>query len=215
MKTIKTMIAAAGCVGLIAVAQGAPQSPLQVDAEAVQQGMAAMMKALGGGGDANTNKAAVVDFRELKALLPAELKGFKRTNAKGGRDSAMGMTVARAEADYGGANDASIHIEITDFAGIGQLATMAQVMNASMEIDEESDNGYRKSITHRGLKGMEEYDSGNKSGEITLFSNRFSVIVRGDNVKPEAIQAALAALDIPKLLALKPAAAAVPAGSAK
>ncbi len=201
-------MALAVTAGVMAVAQAAPPAqPPQVDPEALQKGMEAMMKALGGGGNADASKAAVVDFREMKALLPAEIKGFKRTEAKGSRDSAMGMTVARAEATYEGANDASLQIELLDTAGVGQLAAMAQAALATAEIDEESDNGYRKTITHAGLKGMEEFDTENNSGEITLFSNRFHIMVRGSNVKPEALKAALAAIDIPKLLALKPAAA--------
>lgn len=192
------------------IVMAAPREQPQVDPEALQKGMAALMGALGGATNANA-KAAVVDFRELKALLPAELKGLKRTGAKGGRDAAMGMAVARAEGEYEGDNGKSIRIEIVDTAGTGNAAVFAQAALASQDIDEEDDNGYRKTITIGGHKGIEEYKTDGKSGEIQIFVERFAITVHGNEVKAEELRAAVEAIDFGKLKKLRDAGEAKPA----
>lgn len=63
-------------------------------------------------------KYEVVDFRELKALLPESLGDLKRTNAEGEKSGAMGFTVSKAEADYNNEDYSKrIDLEITDISG--------------------------------------------------------------------------------------------------
>ena len=53
-----------------------------------------------------------VNFRELKALLPAELDGLKRTSASGEKNNAFGINVSQAEGEYE-TEDNSSSISIT------------------------------------------------------------------------------------------------------
>ena len=67
-------------------------------------------------------KYEVVDFRDLKALLPESLGDLKRANAEGEKSSAMGFTISKAEADYNNEDySQSMDIEITDLAGANRI----------------------------------------------------------------------------------------------
>ena len=175
-------------------------------AHAQQQGgaqdLGALMGALGQMMQGNTNAAAVVDFRELKALLPASVPDGKRVSASGEKSGALGMTVSFAEGRYevGGG---SIEIKISDFGGTG-FATMMAAAWASGEIDRETETGFERTTTINGNKAKEEYDSANKAGSTdVLVAGRFLVEVSGDDVSAEAIRAAVEKVDLAKLAALK------------
>jgi hypothetical protein len=175
--------------------------------------MEQMQKALGAIAGLNAAGGAakpLVDFREMKALLPKELPGGMKGSLKGQKSGAMGMSVAEAEGRYEkDGSDASISIKLTDISGMGAMGAMAHAAWATAEIDNETDDGYEKTTTINGYKGMEKYNTKNKDGELQVFvDNRFVVEVRGNNVKVEQMKAALSAVDLKKLAALQPNAAA-------
>lgn len=195
MKTIGWSVLLAGLVvGLDVVAQNPEGMP---DMTELSQAMQAMFST-------GTNAAPVVDFRELKALLPQEISGIKRTSASGEKNSAMGMNVAEAQGMYE-TDDGSLTIKITDMGGMGQFMMMAQAGWASAEIDRESDDGYEKTTTVAGYKAIEEYSSNTKQGTIKiLVGQRFMVEILGDNMDMEPVKAAAAAIDLKKLETIKP-----------
>lgn len=183
--------AAAACVWA-GVSAAQDMQALQKFAEEVQKQAAA-------------GAAEVVDFRQMKALLPEKIGDLKRESAKGGKNSAMGFTVAEAEGQYRGEKEGSLDIKIADTAGMGGLAGFAQ-MGFAMEIDNESDTGYEKSYSYKGTRVIEKYDRESKSGEITaLVGNRFTVTVSVQDGPAEWLKAALDAMDLKKLAELKPA----------
>jgi len=149
-------------------------------------------------------KVEPVNFRELKKLLPEKLAGMKRTSASGEKNSAFGIKVSQAEADYEAGDEGSIHVEITDMGTIKGLAKMAKFGWAIADIDKESDTGYERTMTYHGYKGYEEYQSDSKDGKIQLLvADRFSVEVSGSNVDMKTIKKALDKLDIGKLERMK------------
>ena len=174
---------------------------------AQQQGggdLGALMGALGQMMQPGTNAAAVavVDFRELKSLLPTELPGLKRTSASGEKSGAMGMTISFAEGRYE-KDDRSITIKISDFGGTG-FATMMAAGWSMSEIDRETDTGFERTTTIAGHKAKEEFNTENKQGTTEiLVAGRFLVEVTGDSVTPEAITEAVGKIDLAKLAALK------------
>lgn len=182
---------------LVGTAQGQEAPPNMDD----------LAKAFGAFMQAATNQSstALVDFRELKALLPAALPGLKRTNARGERTGGFGMTASAATGEYRNeAGDVEITIVITDFSGANGIATMAQVGWANVEVDSEDDNGYERTLTYRGHKAMEKYSTTDKNGEMTVMvDGRFIVEVNGSGVESDQIRKAMDAVDLKKLLALK------------
>lgn len=166
----------------------------------------ALLGALNTAMQGNTNAspgAAVVDFRELKALLPADLPGFTRKSASGEKVSPLGMTSSSAEGRYEGAENATIRITITDRGG-GGFASLMQAGWAMTEIDRETDTGYERTVTIGGHKGKETYDTANRHGTTEiLVAGRFMVEITGNRVTAEQMAAAVQKLDLAKLAALK------------
>ncbi|HEY8240279.1 MAG TPA: transposase [Kiritimatiellia bacterium] len=176
--------------------------------------MEEILKAMGKMMAPGTNAAALVDFRELKALLPATLEGMKRTNASGEKTGAIGMTVAMAEGTYESEDGGRIDITITDMAGTGGILAMSRGWMAT-EIDRESDTGYERTSTMGENKAYEKYDTESKNGEIqVMVKDRFFVEIQGSDVPAGSIKAALDKVDLEKLATLK-AAEAKPATQAK
>lgn len=200
------MVCLAGFAVLISVSARAQQPGL------TPEQMQAMQKALGAIAAAGQQGAKpVVDFREMKALLPAELPGgFKAAEGypKGRKTAAMGMTIAEAEGSYE-KGDNTITIKLSDISGTGGMGMMAHAAWASVAIDNEDDDGYERTTTIDGQKALEKYNTKDKDGEVQVFvDNRFIVEVKGQGVTMDDLKAAIKAVDLKKLVALKPKAAA-------
>jgi hypothetical protein len=146
-------------------------------------------------------KYEVVDFRDLKALLPESLGDLNRTNAQGEKNGTMGFTISKAEADYYNEdNSKSLNIEITDLAGASGFAGLAAWGWAMVDIDKETETGYEKTTKYKGHKAYEKYDNDPLYGSLeVLVSGRFMVNIDGNNVPMETIQSALDEIDIAKL----------------
>ena len=64
----------------------------------------------------------------------------------------------------------------------------------------ESDTGFERTITYKGSRGHEKYDSSRKRGEMqVVVADRFVVEVRGRKVEWKAIRSAMEALDLDDL----------------
>lgn len=145
---------------------------------------------------AQGNAADPVDFRRLKELLPEELAGLRRTSHTGERSGAMGMSVSQAEADYEGPGGARADVKILDLAGVPTLGMLGFAWTMA-EVDRETDTGYERTITHRGHRGYEQYDSGSRSGQFHLVvAERFMVQVDGSNVDMDRMKALADGLDL-------------------
>jgi hypothetical protein len=152
-------------------------------------------------------KYDVVDFRELKALLPEAIGNLKRKNAEGEKSGAMGFTISKAEADYNNEDySQSIKIEITDLTGASGFAGLAAWGWAMADIDKETETGYEKTTKYKGHKAFEKYNNQDQYGSIeVLVSGRFMVSVNGNNVPMTVIKSAIDGIDISKLEAMKEA----------
>jgi hypothetical protein len=146
-------------------------------------------------------KVNPVDFRELKALLPETVGNLKRTNIEGEKVSAMGMNISNSNANYSDAeNNVSIDLKITDLGSVSGLSGMAAYGWYMVDIDKEDDNGYEKTITYKGNKGYEKYDTQGKYGEISiLVAKRFIVEANGNNVSMDQMKVAIDMIDFGKL----------------
>jgi hypothetical protein len=203
------------------MAQGAAK--LEKEGEAIAaQGAALGMKAAAAGMEAATaamnsvaaslgqggGKAALVDFRALKALLPESVGGLKRVSATGEKGAAMGMGASHAEGKYEGGDNARMTIKVVDTAGLGGVA-MAALGLATVEVDKETETGYERTTVIGGNKALEKYDNKSRRGEVNiLVANRFVVEVDGSGVSMEEMKEAAGKIDLAKLQALGAAATA-------
>jgi len=150
-------------------------------------------------------KYEVVDFRDLKALLPESIGDLKRTNAQGEKSGAMGFTISKAEADYNNEDySQSIDIEITDLSGASGYAGFAAWGWAMVDVDKETETGYEKTTKYKGHKAYEKYDNQDQYGSIeVLVSGRFMLSVNGNNVPMAVLKSTIDEIDIGKLEAMK------------
>jgi hypothetical protein len=171
----------------------------QEEAEkSVEQAMQEMQQALKGDGEA----AEVIDFRQLKELLPEKLAGMERTEHTGEKVGMMGINMSTARATYR-QGDQSLEASIIDFAGVG-MALVGVAAWANMEFDRETDQGYERTGKIDGYKSFERYDSADKSGETSvLVADRFILAVSGTKVEARELEKAIQELNPKKLARLK------------
>lgn len=121
---------------------------------------------------------------EMKAWLPDEVDGMKRTAFKTG---AMGMmNIASVEATYASEDKSrSFKLEVIDGAGeMGAVTTAGLRMAFSMDFEEETETKTRKSVTKNGIKAIEEFDKRRNRSVIQLMQeNRFYVKATGTNME--------------------------------
>ncbi len=194
MRTIAgTMI----CVGMLAnsaLAQG--QQP---DMEALMKGL---MGAMGQG--ENAEPVEVINFRELKKMLPEELPDMKRVEASGEKSGAFGMVVATAKGSFKAEDGGIVTITLTDMGAMQGVAAMTKLGWAAAEIDRETEDEYERTTEYDGFKGLEQYNHKYKRGEIKVMAgDRVMVEVGGRDVSAEQLTSGITALDLKEISELK------------
>ncbi len=141
----------------------------------------------------------VVDFRELKKLLPERLAGLNRTEHKGAKTGAMGIKVSNAEATYED-GDKKIEIEITDTGGLG-IAKMGLAAWTTVEIDSESDDGFERTYRKDGMHYYEKYEASREYYSIKTYAEeRLFMDVEAWRVDPDKVKKAVEKMRFSKVL---------------
>ncbi len=198
---------------LLAMMMGLVGAGLARGQEVPADTAAAMAQAMAALGQAAEKSAAAgaVDAKELRALLPEKdaVAGFKRVKAGTESNTAMGFKVVVAKAEFEALEgDASFSVQYTDIGGLGALAKMAVTMQ---DVDEETENGFRRTATYAGFKALEEYDGEDKSSKVQIYTgDRVAVEVEAFGMSFDAVKQIVGKLDLKKLAALKPTAAPAP-----
>jgi len=146
--------------------------------------------------------SAPVDYHKLKEQLPETLAGVKRTNIEGSRMKFGEMSVSNAKADYRGEEGKlSIHVEALSYNN----AEVAKGMAAwtQMEIDNEGDEGFQKSVKIQDQPAMLDYKSKDKSGTITALCGNVMLTVNVENASPEDFKKVQDALPAKAIAGLK------------
>jgi len=123
-----------------------------------------------------------VSFKKLQEFLPkVDLGGFSRLKPGGETSSAMGMSTSEAHVTYEKGGDISIEVKISDIAGV-PFAQMGVSMIGMTEFENETENGYEKSIKVQGFAGTEKSEKSEDSSSceiMLLVGNRFMVEFQG------------------------------------
>ena len=139
--------------------------------------------------------AEPVNFRDLRAHLPAEIGGLAQGETGGETQSFGGFAISSAEADYPG-DDGSFEVEVTDLGALPSAAMFGAGWTMA-DIDRESGSVSERTVTFGGQRGYRTYDSERRAGEFSLFvADRFLVKVSGDGVDEAEIEAALRSVDL-------------------
>jgi hypothetical protein len=187
----------AGCAALAAAGTSAADTQQQAT-DAVGGLLGALGNSLGG-----AQRHDPVDFHTLVSLLPASLKGMQRGTPRGSANQAMGIKTTSAEVDFQGASGARINVSIKDATAFSGIAGLAEMANGT---ESEQGNDYEKNATVSGRSVHEKWTASDRHAELSLIlAQRFGVDITGDGVGMEALESALAGIDLGKLESMKDA----------
>lgn len=174
------------------MAQNAAQSAadaMQQAAEAMQ-GAAASMSA-----NASGESAEAWTAEQMQDALPDELAGMERTSSERQSTGAAGFTVATATATYAGDGQ---ELEVSLMSGSGVMAGPAMAFTM-VEFDRSDDNGYERTITHDGMKGMQEWEENGdyqRAVMTVLVNNSLMVRLEAEGMTMDEVEDALDDLDL-------------------
>lgn len=115
---------------------------------------------------------------QLKAMLPEELLGIKRSSFN--TSSMMGYGVG--EAEYRKDDSTNIKLNLFDCAGEAGAGMYSLRYWTQMSMQSENDNGYTKTVDFKGKKALETYDKNNNSYSLTYSpTDRLLVTLNGQN----------------------------------
>jgi len=133
---------------------------------------------------------------EMKAWLPDEINGMKRTAYKAGQMSFM--KIASIEATYTSEDKSTkFKIEVIDGAGqLGATATAGMRMLFSQDFEEEDEYKTRRTIKKNGVKAIEEYRKNNNKSTIEFMQDdRFYMKATGTGMNIDETWDAIDELD--------------------
>ena len=116
---------------------------------------------------------------ELKAIFPAEVMG----TAVSGLEVASAMGASTAEAKYKVNDSTDIKISIIDCAGPGGAGIYSMQYLGMMNIQQEDEDEYTKTIDFNGGKAFENCRKDRNECTLTYFSGgRLLISLEGENV---------------------------------
>lgn len=170
----------------------------------------------------------VISFKKLQELLPVKAtEGFSRQKPKGQTVSASGISSSTASVEFtapkrtkelqtmdDGKQDSvevditwTASIEITDYAGLGEGMSASLQMIGGMQFENETEDGYEKSVSFKSYSGIEKSSSQENSNSCSLqlvVGKRFLVNASGNGFSDVAIlRTLLDSMDLKKLEQMK------------
>ncbi|MBT2144441.1 MULTISPECIES: Yip1 family protein [unclassified Rhodanobacter] len=192
---------------LAAMGQRAEQASKELDAAQKpgdgQAQSAAMGKMMGAMAGSNGSVEALAPD-QIKAFLPDSLGGLKRSSLSAERNSAMGMQISQATANYAADNGQHVTLEVSDTGGAKGFMSLAAAM--APEEEKQTDHGYEKTYSADGNLVHEAWDTQSKYGEYSVVvGKRFTVKANGNVDSIDQLKQAVASIDLGKLESLKDA----------
>ena len=130
---------------------------------------------------------------QMKALLPEELSGAKRS--KFSANSAMGA--AYAEGEYPINDSTQVDLKIFDCAGQAGAGIYSMQYLGMMNFQSESDDEYTKTIEFKGGKAVEHLDKRSNRSTLTYVAgDRLLVTLEGRNTGVDLLKQAAGSLNL-------------------
>ncbi len=139
------------------------------------------------------SKLSPLSMDQLKAMIPEILMSAKRTNYEA--NTAMGASVATGEYEL---NDSTrITLNIYDCAGPAGAGIYGLQYLGLLNVQQENDEEFTKSIDFNGGKAFEQCDKTTNDCTFTYFSGgRFLVTLEGEHIGIDALMQAAKGLNI-------------------
>lgn len=130
-------------------------------------------------------KMTPVTMDELKALLPDELMGAKRTNRQVTTAAGTGM----ATAEYRVNDSTDLRVSIWDCGGPGGAGIYSMQYMTMYNYESESEDEYTKTVEFDGKRGFEQCSKVRNDCKLTFFGGkRYLVALEGDNIGAAALK---------------------------
>ena len=130
-------------------------------------------------------KLTPLSLDQLKALLPEEVNGIKRSSYNA--NSTMGFSIA--EAEYEKDENTDLKLVIYDCAGEAGAGIFGMAYWTKMNMQSESSDGYVKTVDFNGTKAVETYEKGANETALTYVVNdRLMVVITGRNMDNNALR---------------------------
>jgi hypothetical protein len=158
------------------------------------------LEAAAASANADGSNVKLVSSDVLKAMLPASVAGYSRTEVESSSGGAGGMQMAVVKGDYD-KNGTSFSLAVTDLGAMAGMAAMASAVSA--QSSRETSTGYEKIGKVDGRMVTEEWDREAKSGRYTvLVGDRFTVEANGNAASIDELKQAVASVNPGRLEAL-------------
>jgi hypothetical protein len=138
-------------------------------------------------------KLAPLTIEQLKAMLPETLMGVPRKSYEANASMGTGLATAKYEIN----DSMDVKLNIYDCAGPAGAGIYGMQYLGMMNIQQESDDEYTKSVDFNGGKAFEHCEKSTNDCTLTYFAGgRFLVTLEGDHVGADALKQAAKGLDI-------------------
>jgi hypothetical protein len=163
--------------------------------------MAAAMEGLGaliGGG----NRVDPIGIEELKTFVPETFGGLPKTDSSAEKTGIASLMISRAEATYSDDAGRDVRLEIVDSGGASGLVGMAGWMGVSGE--QEDSSGSERTYKDGGRLVHERASKVGGQNEFSIvIADRFMVSAKSTELDLDALKAAVSALNLAGLEAIK------------
>jgi hypothetical protein len=130
---------------------------------------------------------------QLKAMIPATILGGKQTSI----DANSSMGAVQASGEYEINDSTTINLNIIDCAGSGGAGIYSLQYLGMLNVQEDNDDEYTKTIDFNGSKAFEHCDKASNDCTITYFAGgRFLVALQGAHIGAPALREAASHLNI-------------------
>ena len=138
-------------------------------------------------------KLTPLTLDQLKALLPETLMGVPRKSYEASATMGAGLASGKYEIN----DSMDVKLNIWDCAGPGGAGIYGLQYLGMMNIQQESDDEYTKTVDFNGGKAHEHCNKTNNDCTFTYFAGgRFLVTLEGDHVGANALKEAAKELNI-------------------
>ena len=135
----------------------------------------------------------------LKAWLPDEIQGMKRTGFKVGNPGYVNVTSLSGTYKD---DSRQFKVEVIDGAGESGSVLLSGIHMANrMEMEEEDENKHLKTVVHKGIRAQQTFFK--KRGDTKLqfvFADRFGVMVNTKDIGPDETWELIEALSLESLV---------------
>lgn len=135
----------------------------------------------------NLADAEPLTSEDFKDWMPESIGNLKRT---GFTNNSLGVAnIGSSEVTYKNeAGDQQFKITIIDGAGAGSFAIAGIRLASAVDMEEENEYGYKKTIKRNGVKAFEEFKNRNNATELMFLHNeRFGVTVNATGMDPSEV----------------------------